>query len=362
VGTLQVVVGGQQGSEGKGAITAFLAKRSAHAGRVTVAIRVAGPNAGHTAYSPDGTAWALRQIPVAGVVDPNVQLAIGPGSEIDWPVLLDEITRLEEHGIPIRNRLIVDSSATMLTDEHKAAEANAGLVGKIGSTGKGIGAARADRIMRKAELAGGETWLPVLTEAGVMVQHQTHLLVKAVLESPGSTVLIEGTQGFGLGLHGTAYPKCTSSDCRAVDFVAMAGLDQNWADDYEVYVVARTYPIRVAGDSGPLKGETTWEDLGLEPEKTTVTHKIRRVGEWDPELVANAVIANGGPKVVKIALTMADYIVPAAYGATSVVFEDSGTAKDMQDLVNRVITDAGAPVTLVGTSPTTVIDMEDWNV
>lgn len=356
MGQLQVIVGGQFGSEGKGAITAYLARKALSQGRFVWAIRVAGPNAGHTAYDEQGRAWALRQIPVAAVVSEKVQLIIGPGSEIDFPVLIDEIERLEEAGISIRDRLLVDASATMLTDEHKHAEQSADLVGKIGSTGKGIGAARADRIMRKAILAGDD---PIFSDHDIEVTGETSQLIRGMLTmSPTSTVLIEGTQGFGLGLHGKHYPKCTSSDCRAVDFVAMAGLDQNWADSYEVFVVARTSPIRVAGDSGALKGETTWEELGLEPERTTVTKKIRRVGEWDPELIRDAVIANGGRKVVKVALTMADYVVPEIANTVDASSLETEVAAKVQDLINRVVTDAGADVWLIGTGPNSVMDLE----
>lgn len=76
------------------------------------------------------------------------------------------------------------------------------------------------------------------------------------------------------------------------------------------WVVARVYPIRVAGNSGPMKGETTWEALGLEPEKTTVTQKIRRVGAWDADLVRRAVQANGGEKSVRVVITMLDQVIP----------------------------------------------------
>ena len=64
-----------------------------------------------------------------------------------------------------------------------------------------------------------------------------------------------------------------------------------------VLLVARTYPIRVAGNSGPLKNELTWEEISRRVgkqvvERTTVTNKIRRVGEWDEELLDNAITLN----------------------------------------------------------------------
>ena len=61
-GRLTVVVGAQYGSEGKGAISAALTKSD------TAVVRVAGPNAGHTAVDIQDRTWALRQVPVGAVV------------------------------------------------------------------------------------------------------------------------------------------------------------------------------------------------------------------------------------------------------------------------------------------------------
>ena len=54
MGKLQVVVGGQYGSEGKGAVAGFLSQQTG--GRGFVGVRVAGPNAGHTAWAEVPTA------------------------------------------------------------------------------------------------------------------------------------------------------------------------------------------------------------------------------------------------------------------------------------------------------------------
>lgn len=362
MGLLQVVVGGQYGSEAKGACTAYLAKKARHWGGEVTVIRVAGPNAGHTAYDASGRKWALRQVPVAAVVDEDIELIIGAGSEIDFDVLLEEVDSLEGAGIPVRNRLIVDNQATLVTGDHKISEiSGAHLVEKIGSTGKGIGAARADRLMRKAEVAADDTRFP---DNKIQVEDQTWLHLYGLSQSNGHATIIEGTQGYGLGLHAGHYPQCTSSDCRAVDFCAMAGVDPAWYGRYEPWVVLRTYPIRVAGNSGPLKGETTWDALGFEPEYTTVTKKVRRVGEWDPALAREAVLANGGPSRVKISLSMADYIVPEIHGLSTAQLSNPGeTAKyrdaihRMHDLVDRVQADTGARVRLVGTGPKTFIEV-----
>ena len=346
MGKLQIVVGGQAGSEAKGHVAAQLAVADRNPHGVS-AVRVAGPNAGHSAVAPDGTKWALRCIPVAAVVNPHAALYLAAGSEIDIAVLHDETTRLEAAGIPIRSRLLIDRMATILEPRHHAAEASSGIVGRIGSTGKGIGAARADRIARTALTVRDTDLADAYNIGDVAPQLRTDLAHGAVCQ-------LEGTQGHWLGLHHEFYPQVTSSDCRALDFAAMAGVSP-WArevTDLEVWVVFRTRPIRVAGNSGPLPGETTWDALGLPEERTTVTQKVRRVGAWDGELARRAVEDNGGPGgPVRIALTMADQLSPSLSGSTDPV----DLTEQVEDFIAQVESDTGGRVHLVGTSDRTVI-------
>jgi adenylosuccinate synthase len=98
----------------------------------------------------------------------------------------------------------------------------------------------------------------------------------------------------------------------------MAGISpwDSAVTEFEVWVVFRTRPIRVAGPSGPLPGETTWDALGLQPEYTTVTGNLRRVGAWDAERAAAAVRDNGGAPVVRLAFTMLDQAFPEVAGET----------------------------------------------
>lgn len=346
---LIVVVGGQYGSEGKGAIAAHLSRDFRHN---DVAVRVAGPNAGHTAYDDNNREWKLRAVPVAAVVSPTCQLHIAAGSEIDLDVLLKEITELDDAGHKVSERLTIHPSATMIEGRHHTAEAEAGLVGRVGSTGKGIGAARSDRIMRRAMVADD---IPILNRRDLLGPYGPF-----DLDSVG-TVLIEGTQGYGLGLHHHNYPQVTSSDCRAIDFMAMAGISP-WDSrivKLQVYIVARTYPIRVAGNSGPLKGETTWSDLGLPEEKTTVTQKVRRVGEWDSELLGEAILANGGGdwnSEVQLALTMMDQRFPDVKGMSGPVDEQE-LPEPVVEWVRDIQDEYSIDVAYLGTSPTTVVEV-----
>jgi adenylosuccinate synthase len=336
-----------------------LAKLHGQDGRRVVGVRVAGPNAGHVVVDK-GERWAMRQIPVA-FINPDAELYIAAGSEIDPAVLLDELDQLEGAGYDIQGRLKISPQATILEPRHIQAEQESDIVSRLGSTAKGVGAARADRIWRTATIAGtyAESW-----------KRTYGLVIKEVeLNEPLNrrdhlSVVIEGTQGYGLGLHAGLYPQCTSSDCRAIDFLAMAGISP-WAlkvfgphdDRFQIHVVTRPNPIRVAGNSGPMLDETSWANLGLEEERTTVTKKIRRVGGWDSEIVRQAVIANG-IEHVGIAFAMADHVLPQVKGMTteselrSLSAESYGEVVGWLDMIAR---ETGADVTSMGTGPDSTV-------
>jgi len=302
------VVGGQYGSEAKGAVTGWIAHQLRATRTPTIAVRVAGPNAGHSVVDPTGKKWALRQIPVAAVTNKGAKLVIAAGSEIDPPVLNKEIAELDSAGYDVSRRLLIDGSATVVTDDHRHEEGNLALIERSGSTGKGIGAARAARALRQAGIWEDYYDSFQVTDTARYMQAQI---------AQGDNVLIEGTQGYGLGLHTENYPHVTSSDCRAMDFLAMAGVAP-WSpgfEDFQIWVVARAYPIRIAGNSGPMYEETSWDALGLPEELTTVTQKVRRVGQWDQSLLQQAIWANGGPApFLRLAYTMADQKWPSLAG------------------------------------------------
>lgn len=387
---LSVVVGGQFGSEGKGAIAAYLCKPSGRKehGDDVIAVRVAGPNAGHTVigrcppscntahrtveealdlvpadHEVDRHPWKLRQVPVAAVSNTDAQLVIAAGSEIDISVLRQEIDELDAAGYDAGARLVVDKTATIIEQDHKDHEQVAfGDEGR--STAKGIGAARADRIMRNASIVNN---VFAGTIPGDRIDTAKYL--RSMLTEPNAHVVIEGTQGYGLGLHSEFYPFTTSSDCRAVDFMSMAGISP-WVNvdlELDVWVVFRVRPIRIAGNSGPLDGETKWADIGRPDEFTTVTNKVRRVGSWNPALARDAIHANGGGMfnanggTVKAALTMVDHELPAVAGFSGHGLFGSGLDGAPLDELDRLLkekeADLRAPIALVGTGPSTIIDL-----
>lgn len=346
MGKLQIVVGGFYGSEAKGAVAGWLADKRREPN--LMAIRVGGPNAGHTIYDNMGEKWALRQVPVAAVTNADALLRTGAGSEIDIEVMEKEVRELG-----VLDRYKIDDQATVIEDKHRHQESGdlggGSLVERIGSTGKGIGAARADRIMR---MAG--TW-DLYKSSGTEVATGDVAFEAREILAAGHTVQLEGAQGFGLGLHAGYYPYCTSDDCRAIDACSKVGVSP-WAPEVEkveVWVVFRIFPIRVAGNSGPLKDETTWDALNIPPEFTTVTKKMRRVGLWDNELARNALAANGAGNNTRVALMMLDQLHPEDVGKTTMGELSRPALATITDVANRL----GHPIHLVGTGPQSIVDL-----
>jgi adenylosuccinate synthase len=142
-----------------------------------------------------------------------------------------------------------------------------------------------------------------------------------VLVDEGKRIMLEGTQGSMLSLHHGAWPKSTSRDTNAGAWLSEAGLSPLVVD--KVYGVARTFPIRVAGNSGPASGkEITWKDVseyaGVEyvhsdnPQEiqglieiTTATKRVRRVFEFCHDDFSKAISINRPDEVM---LTFLDYL------------------------------------------------------
>lgn len=348
INPIHCVVGGQYGSEAKGHVTAQLINRLHQEHEIVNNVRVGGSNAGHSAADYlTGQVWALRTVPIGAVTNPNTNLYIAAGSEIDPDVLYHEIETLEAAGIPVAHRLFIDRNATIIERRHIEAEVASDLNARTGSTNKGIGAARADRLMRRAAIARDWQWKIDLTicETAPMLQHSN------------APTVIEGTQGYGLGLHTDNYPQTTSGDCRAVDLIAQTGLFPSMTRPIHVWLVLRTYPIRVAGNSGNIGQELTWEQLAernsdIKPEYTTVTKKLRRVAEWDIELARAAIAANGGlGSHMSLCLMFTDYLDSTIAQATSMTHIDAPALAKIAEFEAQL----GQQCAMYGTSASTVV-------
>lgn len=340
---VSIVIGGQFGSEGKGKVALEIVRRSTVP---TVAVRVGGPNSGHTAYDRSGTKHVLRQLPAA-CVDRDVDVVLPAGSYIDVDVLLTEIEKLDYP----RDRIHVSAYAHIIRAEHQEWEKAAGLTETIGSTGSGVGGAVMASVAREAaNISLRSAFAEDDARLEGYVEDTSNYLRERIKSR--DRVVIEGTQGFGLSLlEGGYWPKATSRSTTASGALSEAGLSPMDVDD--VTMVIRSYPIRVAGDSGPLPGETTWEKIAQEigclsdlREYTTVTGKLRRVGYFDPEIVRRALDVNMPNRLV---LNHLDYV-----GKEQDIRDENS---ELRKFVSRVECDIDRKIDWYGISGFSIIDM-----
>ena len=329
--SVTVVVGGQFGSEGKGKICAHLAMTD----NVDYMVRCGGPNSGHT-VDVGGRKYQLRQVP-AGFINPHTRLLIAPGALINPKVFLDEI---EECGLD-RSRIGIDYNSGVIEDTDVESEKSLELYGRLGSTGSGVGSAVSRRVLRDADFCLAKDH-PALGEFITSVRGELSDAVRR-----NKSVVVEGTQGFGLSLyHADKWPFRTSRDTTAHSFLGEVGLGVR---NFDVIMAIRTYPIRVAGNSGPLPNEVTWEHVQRQSkcpyqveEFTTVTRQLRRVAEFDWDVVDQAVLANSP---TMIALHGVDYIDHFNYS----VREWERLTSSAQKFADRIEQRYDIPVSFVGT-------------
>lgn len=343
---VSIVVGMQFGSEGKGAITSYLAPI------MSLAVRTGASNAGHTIYY-NGQRFVMRQIPSAWI-NPITKLVIGRGAMISKEILLKEINELDKI-LPIRNRLFIDRDAHVVTAEQIQEEQQSDLAERIGSTsalsGEGIGTATAHKVLRKTScLQAGdvEEFRPYLTD--------TVDLVNTELDQD-QFVLLEGTQGLGLSLEHGHFPFVTSRDTSATALAASVGVSTH-EFPMQVIGVTRSYPIRVAGTSGPFGDdakEITWEELSRRArskkpivERTTITKRVRRISTFSEKEFLAACKIN---RPTEIALTFADYL-------DWIVHEQGNITAPIEEFIEHLEALSEVEVLLVKTGPETVIDFD----
>jgi len=314
---IDICVGCQYGSEAKGLVASWLATREDY----DWLISVNSAQAGHTApYLKDGEIMYVvtRQLPSACVTNHTANIFIGPGAVINTEVLVDEIAKLEQLGIPIVNRLYISGSATSISVKDLLIESDRDLVKKIGSTGEGVGAALSRRAIRTAATIE-HRWAQISDGLNMYGIPMAPMVVGNRFSSDfvSGKIFLEGSQGYGLSTFSGDYPYVTSRDTTVSAFLSYAQLPpRNIRDIYGVY---RTYPIRVGGNSGPMYEEIDWDTVAKRSkyeelaEYTTVTGRLRRVGEWDSELARLAAAANGVNKPV---LTFLNYISKKVEGVT----------------------------------------------
>ena len=318
-----VLLGAQWGDEGKGKATDLLGEAVDYVVRYQ-----GGNNAGHTVVIKDQK-YALHLLP-SGILSPNVVPVIGNGVVIDPAVLLEEIKGLNERGINT-SKLKISTNAHLITPYHRTIDkVSERFLGKskIGTTGRGIGPAYADKINRigirvqdlfdpsilkqKIEAAlhdKNQILIKVFNRKGITVEEvlseylgyadilkpyvaDTALLLDEALKA-GKTVLLEGSQGTLLDVdHGT-YPFVTSSNPTAGGASTGSGIGPTKIT--RVIGILKAYTTRVG--SGPFPTELLDADgealRKIGGEVGTTTGRNRRCGWFDAPIARYAVRING---------------------------------------------------------------------
>lgn len=344
---VDVVIGGQYGSEGKGQIAAALAQNYA------LLVRVGGPNAGHTVFETPKP-YTFHQLP-SGTRSSSAKILLGPGAVISLPRVLQEIKDCRVGP----ERLSIDPQAVLIEEEDRELESGL-LAGSIGSTAQGVGAATARKILRSAAKPAVRLAKDA-PELEPFLRESRRLLEDAF--AAGQRVFLEGTQGTGLSLHHGFYPFVTSRDTSVSGCLAEAGIAPSRVR--KTIMVCRTYPIRVEGPSGPIGNELSWSDIAqrsgvpieeLESsERTSTTKRRRRVAEFDWTLLRRAASLNGP---TDIALTFVDYLSIKNREARRFEQLTPETIRFIEE-VERV---ASAPVSLIATRfhSRSIIDRRAW--
>lgn len=318
-----VIIGAQWGDEGKGKATDLLA------GRIDYVVKFnGGNNAGHTVVIGDEK-YALHLLP-SGILTEGVTPVISNGVVVDIEVLFGELDALSARGVDV-SKLLISANAHVITPYHRTMDkVTERFLGKrqIGTTGRGIGPAYADKINRvgiRMQDLFDENILRQKVEGALNIKN--HLLVKVynrraigadevvdellsyadrlrpmVVDTAlelhhalerGETVLFEGGQATMLDVdHGT-YPFVTSSSSTAGGAATGSGIGPNRID--RVIGIVKAYTTRVG--SGPFPTEL-FDESGEFLRKTgfefgTTTGRPRRCGWYDAPIARYTARING---------------------------------------------------------------------
>ncbi len=320
-----VVLGAQWGDEGKGKATDLLATRTT----IDFVVRTSGGhNAGHTIVI-NGEKFATHLLP-SGILTPGATSVIANGVVVSPEALFRELDALTARGVDTTN-LVVSANAHVIASYHstvdKVTERFLGK-NKIGTTGRGIGPAYADKInrigIRIADLFD-EKILTEKVEGALDVKNHllakvynrraigvdevvdellsyvdrlrpmvvdTSLLLNHALDE-GKTVLFEGAQATMLDVdHGT-YPFVTSSNAVSGGVCTGSGVGPTRID--RVIGVIKAYTTRVGSGPFPTElfdedGEKLWKVGG---EVGVSTGRNRRCGWYDAVIARYATRVNG---------------------------------------------------------------------
>lgn len=331
-----VVIGSQWGDEGKGKIVDLLSESADYVIRYQ-----GGHNAGHTVVSGENVI-VLHLIPT-GLLHPGKIGVIGNGVVVDPGALLEEVDGLSARGISVSGRLFISETAHLIMPYHKAIDKESEKVKgtrKIGTTGRGIGPAYADKMarigIRVVDLLDPDLFREKLATNLVEMNYFLEQLYKVKgfdLEkvyqeymgyadrikpyiadtgqliheamSQGRRLLFEGAQGTHLDVDLGTYPYVTSSNATAGGACTGTGVGPTRIN--QVLGVAKAYTTRVG--SGPFPSELNNEMGEMLRSKGkefgATTGRPRRCGWFDVVLLRYAVRVNG---LTSLAITKLDVL------------------------------------------------------
>jgi len=320
---LQLVVGTQWGDEGKGKVVDLLGETAD-----IVARYQGGANAGHTVEF-NGEKFVLHLIPT-GILRSHIQCIIGNGVVVNPDSLLEEINALEKRGIDVSKRLFISKNAHLILPYHplieKASE-EIERVGKIGTTGRGIGPAYADKASRIG-IRAGDVLNPKLLKEKLSrnikfknmvlekIYHSRGIEEDPILESltvfreklgqnivdttwmlhqefqKGKRILLEGAQGTLLDIDFGTYPYVTSSSTTIGGASTGLGICCRKVD--RVIGIVKGYTTRVGNGPFPteLRGELGERIRKRGGEYGATTGRPRRCGWFDSVIAKYAVMLN----------------------------------------------------------------------
>lgn len=311
-----VVIGAQWGDEGKGKIVDFLAAES------DIVVRFSGgANAGHTIVAGD-TTYKLHLVP-SGIVYPQTLNILGSAMVVDIEEFFKELDTVAGQGLDWKGRVLISERAHVVLPRHKQQDLDmeAKRRNPIGTTGRGIGVAYAEKAHREgiriAEIVDPELF------AGLAEEDRAHLMpyvdriremavdiTSFMAKNRGKHALFEGAQGILLDIDIGTYPFVSSGYSSAAGAASGGGIGPRSLD--RILGVFKAYSTRVG--NGPFPSEfredrdgdleNTIRELGREYGVTT--GRPRRCGYLDLVALKYACRANSIDSLVLTHLDVYD--------------------------------------------------------